>query len=271
VRILFVLLLLAVPAWAGVPLDGLEWVQRQGALLPMDAPLRESDGQGTTLRRVAGAFPLVLAPGYFHCPNLCGTVRDDLDAALAQSGLQAGRDYALAFLGVHPAVGPEEAAAAHVPDGHRLTGSAASTGAIADAAGFRFRFDPALRQILHPSGVAVVSPSGQVSGYVLGVGYDPGALRDAVRLAAAGGQAAANPVLLLCFHFNAATGRYTLAVEKLLRIAAVLTALSIGGTLWLAHRPSGAVNRTTRESLVGRLVLTLAGRKRQGRTTRPPS
>ena len=78
-------------------------------------------------------------------------------------------------------------------------------------------------------------------------------------------------MLLLCFHFDAATGRYTLAVEKLLRIAAVLTALSIGGTLWLAHRPGGAVNRTTRESLVGRLVLTLARRKRQGRTTRRPS
>ncbi len=225
-----------VPAWAGARLDDLEWVQRQGALLPMDAPLREADGQGTTLRGVAGGLPLVLAPGYFRCPNLCGTVRDDLSIALAQSGLQAGRDYALAFLSVDPADGPEEAAAAYVPDGHRLTGPAASTAAIADAAGFPFRFDPALRQILHPSGVAVASPAGQVSGYVLGVGYDPGALRDAVRLAGAGGQAAANPVLLLCFHFDAATGRYTLAVEKLLRIAAALTALSIGGTLWLAHR-----------------------------------
>ena len=235
--LLALLVLLAAPAWAGARLDDLEWVQRQGAPLPMDAPLREADGQATTLRRAANGLPLVLAPGYFRCPNLCGTVRDDLSIALAQSGLQAGRDYALAFLSVDPAEGPEEAAAAHVPDGHRLTGPAASTGVIADAAGFPFRFDPALRQIMHPSGVAVASPAGQVSGYVLGVGYDPGALRDAVRLAGAGGQAAANPVLLLCFHYDAATGRYTLAVEKLLRIAAALTALAIGGTLWLAHRP----------------------------------
>ncbi len=232
-RVLLILLLMAAPAWAGARMDDLEWVQRQGALLPMDVPLREADGQATTLRQVAGGLPLVLAPGYFRCPNLCGTVRDDLSAALAQTGLQAGRDYALAFLSIDPA----EAAAAHVPEGHRLTGPAASTRAIADAAGFRFRFDPALRQFLHPSGVAVVSPAGQVSSYVLGVGYDPGALRDAVRLAGAGGQAAANPVLLLCFHFDAATGRYTLAVEELLRIAAALTVLSIGGTLWLAHRP----------------------------------
>ena len=237
-RALLVLLLLAAPAWAAAPrLDDLEWVQRQGAPLPMDAPLREADGQATTLRRVANGLPTVLAPGYFRCPNLCGTVREDLSIALAQTGLQAGRDYALAFLSVDPAEGPDEAAAAHVPDGHRLTGPAASTGAIAEAAGFPFRFDPALRQIMHPGGVAVASPAGQVSGYVLGVGYDPGALRDAVRLAGAGGQAAANPVLLLCFRYDAATGRYTLAVEKLLRIAAALTALAIGGTLWLAHRP----------------------------------
>lgn len=236
-RALFVLLLLAAPAWAGAPLDDLEWAQRQGAPLPMDAPLWEHDGQATSLRQVAGGLPLVLAPGYFRCPNLCGTVREDLSMGLAQSGLQAGRDYALAVLSIDPAEGPADAAAAHPAEGHRLTGPAASTAAIADAAGFRSRFDPALRQFLHPSGVAVVSPGGQVSGYMLGVGYDPEALRDAVRLAAAGGQAAANPVLLLCFHYDAVTGRYTLAIEKLLRLAALLTALSIGGTLWLAHRP----------------------------------
>ena len=236
-RTLLLLLLLVGPACAGGQLDDLEWVQRQGVPVPMDAPLREHDGQATTLRQVAGGLPLVLAPGYFRCPNLCGIVREDLFAALAQSGLQAGRDYALAVLSIDPSEGPADAAAAHPAEGHRLTGPVTSIEAIADAVGFRSRFDPALREFLHPAGVAVLSPAGQVSGYLLGVGYDPGALRDAVRLAEAGEQAKANPVLLLCFHFDAATGRYTLAIEKVLRIAALLTVLLIGGALWLAHRP----------------------------------
>lgn len=236
-KTLFLLLLLAGPAWAGGRLDDLEWVQRQGAQVPMEAPLREHDRQATTLRQVAGGLPLVLAPGYFHCPNLCGIVREDLFAALAQSGLQVGQDYALAVLSIDPAEGSADAAASHSAEGHRLTGPVTSIEAIADAVGFRSRFDPALREFLHPAGVAVLSPAGQVSGYLLGVGYDPGALRDAVRLAGAGGQARANPILLLCFHYDAVTGQYTLAIEKVLRIAALLTVLLIGGALWLAHRP----------------------------------
>jgi protein SCO1 len=48
--------------------------------------------------------------------------------------------------------------------------------------------------------------------------------------------ARALPVLLLCFHFDPTTGRYTLAVLKLLKLGAGLTVLVIGGTLFLAFR-----------------------------------
>ena len=66
--------------------------------------------------------------------------------------------------------------------------------------------------------------------------YAPGALRAAVERARAGVSAFAQPVLLLCFHFDATTGRYTLATLKVLRLAGALTVLTIGGTLWVAHR-----------------------------------
>ena len=230
------LLLLALPAGAAVPVDGLEWMQRQGAPVPMDAPLLDRDASSVTLRQAAAGLPLVLAPGYFRCPNLCGAVRDDLSAALARSGMVLGRDYAVAVLSIDPAEGPADAAA--VQAGWRgLTGPAANVQAITGAIGFPARFDPALRQFLHPAGVAVLSPAGRVSGYVLGIGYDPAALRDAVDVARADGQAGANPVLLLCFHYDAATGRYTVAVEKLMRAGGDLTALGIATGLWLSHRP----------------------------------
>ena len=44
------------------------------------------------------------------------------------------------------------------------------------------------------------------------------------------------PVLLLCFNYDPATGRYTLAIVKLLRLFAVLTVLTIAVTLYLAFR-----------------------------------
>ena len=47
---------------------------------------------------------------------------------------------------------------------------------------------------------------------------------------------AALPVLLLCFHYDPQTGRYTLAIMKLLRVAGLITVVTITGTLFLAFR-----------------------------------
>ena len=108
------------------------------------------------------------------------------------------------------------------PRWHYLTGGADAVRAIEQAVGFRARFDPALRQFLHPAGLVILTSRGVVSSYLLGVGYRPGDLRAAVTRAGEGGVAkAALPVLLLCFHFDPTTGRYTLAVTRLLQLAGV--------------------------------------------------
>jgi protein SCO1 len=109
--------------------------------------------------------------------------------------------------------------------------------AISEAVGFRDRFDMRLKQFLHPAGIVFVTPGGVVSSYLLGVGYAPGDVRLGVTRASTGSIAArALPVLLLCFHFDPTTGRYTLAVLKLLELGAGLTVLVLGGTLLLAFR-----------------------------------
>ena len=122
-------------------------------------------------------------------------------------------------------------------DLHYLTGPPASLAAIEAALGFRARYDAAFKQFLHPAGLAVLTPSGAVSSYLLGVGYTGGDLRAAVLRAGHGGVAqAALPILLLCFHFDSTTGRYTLAVEKVLRLGAGVTVLTIAGLLAVLHR-----------------------------------
>ena len=90
------------------------------------------------LAELSAGKPMILALGYFHCPNLCGVVRADLYNALAQSRMTAGRDYTLVALSIDPAETSADAAAAKASDlaryplpgaaqdWHFLTGSAAT-------------------------------------------------------------------------------------------------------------------------------------------------
>lgn len=255
--VLLALVLAPAGARAG-ELAALAFTQRPGAPLPLDAPLVDETGAATSLRGAAGGLPLVIVPGYFRCPNLCGTVRADALSALARSGLTVGRDYALAAVTIDPAeaaataaeVRRDELARYALPGDagrvHYLTGPAASLGAVAEAEGFHARYDAKLCQFMHPAGLVVATPGGTVSGYVLGVGFAPDTLAQAVAQARRGGVSPiAQAVLLLCFHFDETTGRYTPAVMKLLRLGGGITVLTLGGVLWLAHRPAQAKGRAS--------------------------
>lgn len=223
------------------------WRTSPGAAIPLDTALNDAAGRSIHL---AGAFtgrPVILDLGYFHCPALCGVVRSDLFNALRASGL-APADYTIVAVSIDPAETPADAAAARAQDTaqapfltavdrHYLTGPSTSLAAVQQAVGFRARYDSQFKQFLHPAGLVVLTGKGIVSGYLLGVGYSPGDLRAAVLRAAQGSIArAALPVLLLCFHFDEATGRYTLAIEKILRMMAALTVLTLGGLMVVLHR-----------------------------------
>ncbi|WP_428486433.1 SCO family protein [Rhodopila sp.] len=229
------------------PLD-YAWKMNRGAQVPLGVTLHDEAGRDTTLGATFAGKPVILDIGYFHCPTLCGVVRADLLAALGTSGLREGRDYSLVSVSIDPKETSKDAADAKAADlaqapfasgadWHYLTGPAAAVAAVKAAVGFRDRYDERFRQFLHPAGLVVLTKAGIVSGYLQGVGYSGGELRAAVLRAGQGGIAqAALPILLLCFHFDSSTGRYTLAIVKLLRLAGGLTVLTIVGLLVVLHR-----------------------------------
>jgi protein SCO1 len=235
---------------ATAPDPGLfSYQQHNGSSLPQQSTFHDGDGRRVRLDALSHGMPLILMLGYFHCPNLCGLAREDLFRALGSSGLQPGRDYALALLSIDPTEITADARAARIQDvsayglpasedsWHYLTGSATEIQPVADAVGFRDRLDQQTKQFVHPAGLVFVTSAGTISSYLLGVGYTPADIRSAVQGASVGRIAAAlSPVLLLCFHFDSSTGRYTLEIMKLLRLAAALTAVVIAGTLFVLFR-----------------------------------
>lgn len=248
IRLLLAFLLFAPAALAGPPdTNGIGYDQRQGSALPLDARFVEADGRPVILRDLVHG-PVILLLGYFHCPSLCGITRSDTLAGLAASGLVPGRDYTLLDVSIDPAETPAQAAASLAEDmqgkpafaaWHFLTGDAGAITALREGVGFHSRYDDALQQFLHPAGLVFVTPSGTVSGYLLGVGYTPSDLRAGVSRARDGAYAAASPILLLCLHFDPTTGRYSLEVMKLMRLAAIITVLVLGTAMILAHRRGG--------------------------------
>lgn len=238
---------------AGPDPDQFSWQQHPGAEMPMQTAVLDESGRTLWLADFAGHVPMILDFGYFNCPTLCGTVRDDLLNALTQSGLTAGRDYTVLAVSIDPAETPRDAADARARDRaqfslagnaafHYLTASAPAIAALQNAAGFRDRYDARFKQFMHPSGLVILTDRGRISAYLLGVGYQPGDLRAAILRAGGGGiAAAALPILLLCFHFDPSTGRYTLAIMKVLRLMALLTiAMIVALMLLLNRRPRGA-------------------------------
>ena len=144
-----------------------------------------------------------------------------MDPAETPADSAAARDGVLAR---HPAPGASA--------WHLLTGPAVSIAAVSEAVGFRGRFDPAIKGFVHPAGIVVTTPAGAVSSYLLGVGFDPAALRDALAAARAGTVAAPAPsILMLCFEWDATTGRYSFAVTRAMQAVAAVFALGLGG--WL--------------------------------------
>lgn len=245
----FLLLLLALMS-VRVAAEEPGYRQFPGALLPEQAVLADEAGHPARFQTLMGGKrPAILALIYFHCPALCGVELSDLFTALGQSGLVAGQDYDLFAVSIDPKDGSRDASEARAAylkrfalpgagEGwHFLTGDPEALQAVEHSVGFTARYEPALGQYIHPAGVVVLTPKRRVASYLLGVGYQASELTGQLHDAAKGKIApSGNPIMLLCFHFDAASGRYSLDIFNALKLAAVLTITGIGGTIFLAYR-----------------------------------
>ncbi|MDB5818957.1 MAG: hypothetical protein JWQ11_2597 [Rhizobacter sp.] len=124
-------------------------------------------------------------------------------------------------------------------------GRAMQTTATAKNADARAPAD-ATRRAMTPSRYAhaaeffIATPRGRISQYFMGVRYEPRDLRLAMVSAADGDIGSlADRLVLLCSHFDPATGRYNVAVMNVLRMVGIATVLALLTYGW-RHRRSRA-------------------------------
>jgi protein SCO1/2 len=223
--------------------------QRLGLQLPMEQVFRDANDRAVTLRQVADGKPLLLALGYYQCPNLCDVVLDGIAHSIARMPLQPGRDFQVVFVSIDPRETPAMAAhsqqllsrmhpRANVPRWHLLTGDQASIHALAQAVGFRYFYDPRNRQYAHAAGLVAVTPQGKVAQYFFGVGYPPESVRLALVSASAGKLGnLVDQLVLLCCGYDPSTGRYSVLIGRVMQIGGCGFVLLLGGwLLWIRRR-----------------------------------
>jgi protein SCO1/2 len=113
---------------------------------------------------------------------------------------------------------------------HFLTGDAEPIKRLTEAVGFRYTWDEPTKQFAHASGFMILTPSGKLARYFFGHDYAATDLRLSLVEASQGKIGTATDALILyCFHYDPAKGKYSLAVMNVLRALGVLTLLLIGG------------------------------------------
>ena len=230
-------------------LENVSFEQRLETRLPLDTPFKDETGRDVQLGDYFGKRPVVLAFVYYSCPMLCTQVLNGVSSAVKAMPFTVGEDFDVVYVSFDARETPQVAAEkkqAQLADyrqtssasgWHYLTGTEAAIKRVTSAAGFSYRWDETTGQFAHVSGVLVTTPDGRLSRYFYGVEYSPKELRMALVESGEGKiGSAVDQLLLYCYHYNPATGRYGVIAMNVVRLGGALTVLLLGGFIWAMRR-----------------------------------
>ena len=223
--------------------------QKLNGALPLDLAFHDETGASVTLGKYFTGRPVVLALVYYECPMLCTQVLNGLIGSLEGIAFDIGREFDVVVVSFDPGETPAMAAekkrlyARRYGRGgsgagmHFLTGREASIAALAGAVGFRYAYDETIDQYAHPAAVTVLTGEGRVSRYLFGIEFAPRDFKLAL-IEAADRKigSAVDQVLLFCYHYDPATGKYGLVIMNLVRLAGALTVIVLGGSIFYSLR-----------------------------------
>lgn len=223
--------------------------QKLGGQIPLDLTFRDESGATVTLGKYLGEKPVIFALVYYECPMLCTQVLNGLLRSLKEVRFDAGKEFQVVVVSINPREKPPLAAVKKrlyaglyerpgTEQGwHFLTGEDSSLAPLAKAAGFRYAFDPETQQYAHASAIMVLTPAGTISRYFYGIRYPSRDLRLGLVEAADGKIGSpVDQILLFCYHYDPATGKYGLVILNIVRAAGLATVLGLAAFITLMFR-----------------------------------
>ncbi len=217
--------------------------------VPPDLAFIDDTGRPVKLGDYFGKKPLILNLVYYNCTMLCGEVLAGLTGAMKMVKFDVGNQFEVITVSFNPQETPVIAAAKKqdylkrygrpgaASGWHFLTGPAESINALTKSVGFQYQYDPKIKQYAHATAILVLTPQGRISRYFYGVDFPPKDLRMGLVEASQGKIGnAVDQVLLYCYHYDPATGKYGAVVSSMLRLGAGLTVFLLGGLILILFR-----------------------------------
>ena len=236
--------------------------QRLNEQVPLDAVFKDEQGREVRLAEFFKGKPVVLALVYYSCPMLCNQVLNGMLSSVRQVSFNAGEDFQIVAISFDSRETPQLATAkkqtyvkaynrAGADAGwHFLTGDDANIKRVTDAAGFRYKWDDKTSQFAHASGIFVLTPEGKLARYFYGIEYPPRDVR--LGLVEASQNHIGTPVdtlMLYCYHYDPATGKYGAVVMNIMKVAGVITiGLIVGMLLMLRKRGADVAQSNVSEA-----------------------
>ena len=187
---------------------------------------------------------------------LCGETLAGLTGSMKMIKFDVGREFDVLTVSFNPQETPQLAAEKKkdylkrygrpnaAAGWHFLTGPADSINALTKSVGFQYQYDAAKNQYAHATAIMVLTPQGRISRYFYGVDFPPKDLRMGVVEASEGKIGnAVDQVLLYCYHYDPAAGKYGAVVANMLKIGGAITVLILAGMILIFLRMEKAVMR----------------------------
>ena len=278
-RVLFLLIALCVPAVAQVgpgrssPLYGarpesgmtssglpealkkVSIEQKLNAQLPLDLVFRNESGESVTLGNYFGKKPVVFALVYYECPMLCTQILNGMVSTFRVLSFKPGQEFDVVTVSFDPretstlAAAKKKTYVSYLPEAkrdsaaqgwHFLTGDSENIKQLTEAVGFHYTFDEKTNQFAHASAIMVATPEGKLARYFYGVEYSPKDVR--LGLVEASQNKIGSPMdqlLLFCYHYDPAKGKYGPVVMNMIRLGGIATlVVMLTGFLIMRRRAS---------------------------------
>ena len=234
------------------PLKTVGIEQKLDGQLPLDAQFKDEEGKIVDLGKYFNnGKPVILALVYYECPMLCNEVLNGLTGSLKGISFDAGKDFDVVAISFDARENEKPDLAKNKKAGymaryeraeaekgwHFLTGTQEEIDKVTEAVGFKYHFDEATNQFAHAGGIMVLTPEGKISRYFYGIDYAPKDLKFGLMDSAQ--SKIGNPaeqMYLYCFHYDPSTGKYGLAILRVLRLFALITILGLGVMLFIFWR-----------------------------------